>query len=273
MPARREMIFCISHFDRTVFSDNNSECEFPGSHRKNHRPYSAFVCNFHASKFRKHPQGSDFFCKIDNLPPHPFLNKMENIVTLICALRIVCLFWQSETWFTLFKKTTRILKSVCFFFSFFRTAHLVKKTTEYEWHPARLGAWDAFSQYPSRDSFATIADQPIADTSDVAWVFLSYWHTLPLAYPSINQGFCISQHRSVKIASFFFSFFFFFLFQDKKKRADQYYFSSAEKKISFGSENHWENHRPTNEKNIFCFCFSFFAHCGRRVKPTCLTTV
>ena len=260
MPARREMIFCISHFDRTVFSDNNSECEFPGSHRKNHRPYSAFVCNFHASKFRKHPQGSDFFCKIDNLPPHPFLNKMENIVTLICALRIVCLFWQSETWFTLFKKTTRILKSVCFFFSFFRTAHLVKKTTEYEWHPARLGAWDAFSQYPSRDSFATIADQPIADTSDVAWVFLSYWHTLPLAYPSINQGFCISQHRSVKIASFFFSFFFFFFCSKTKKNAPTNIIFLQQKKKYPSGRKTIEKITGQQTKKTFSVSVSLFLH-------------
>lgn len=42
---------------------------------------------------------------------------------------------------------------------------------------------DAFSQYPSRGSFATPAVRLTAETSAAAGGFLSYYHLLPLSHP------------------------------------------------------------------------------------------
>lgn len=54
--------------------------------------------------------------------------------------------------------------------------------------PGRLvvdSGLDAFSQYPSHDSFATPATRLIAETRGAARGFLSYYHVLPSSHPGI----------------------------------------------------------------------------------------
>ena len=64
--------------------------------------------------------------------------------------------------------------------------HIIQECHLGEGVPGRLvvdSGLDAFSQYPSHDSFATPATRLIAETRGAARGFLSYYHVLPSSHP------------------------------------------------------------------------------------------